>query len=140
MMLAQQLYEGIPIGDEGSVGLIPICERTQSTFHKNFCKTRPKRWKNFWRVISHFRTILQKTSKLAQEAHEAIRPTEALRDPASVQPFLDSRQHKLYELIWNRALATQMPQAELDATTIDLQAGNRDVFRATGSVIGLMDI
>jgi DNA topoisomerase-1 len=137
MMLAQQLYEGVSIGDEGSVGLITYMRTDAVNLSQKFLEDAAsalvKLFGASYRIAEPRR--YKKVSKLAQEAHEAIRPTEALRDPASVQPYLDSRQYKLYELIWNRALATQMPQAQLDATTIDLQAGDRDTFRATGSLI-----
>lgn len=137
MMLAQQLYEGIELGTEGSVGLITYM-RTDSvnlaekflSEAESFIKTKfgadytagPKRYKG--------------KSKLAQEAHEAIRPTAAENDPEKVKEYLDPRQFRLYQLIWQRAIASQMAGAVIDNTVVDINALKTDYsFRANGSVI-----
>ncbi len=136
MMLAQQLYEGIELGARGSVGLITY-HRTDSLnladqalkeareiinrkYGENYLPSEPR----------HYKT----KSKLAQEAHEAIRPTGFSRTPEDIKKYLDERQYKLYKLIWQRALASQMKEAILDSTTVDIEAKNY-TFRATGSVI-----
>lgn len=138
MLIAQQLYEGVDLG-AGSEGLITYM-RTDSVnlstkftgdahsaitehFGADYALAAPRRYKT--------------SSKLAQEAHEAIRPTEAARTPESVKTYLDPRQYKLYELIWRRALATQMAEARLDLTTIEVANADGTIytFRATGSVI-----
>ena len=75
-----------------------------------------------------------KSTGRAQEAHEAIRPTVAERSPDKVKPFLSRDQHRLYKLIWERFIASQMSPAVMDATTVDIQAGEY-LFRASGSVI-----
>ncbi len=136
MRLAQQLYEGVSVGAEGSVGLITYM-RTDSVnlsekfttdanvfvhkeFGEQFALTKPRSYTT--------------KSKGAQEAHEAIRPTEAMRTPDSISAFLDPQQLKLYTLIWQRAVATQMAAAKLDRTTIELTGGNY-TFRATGQIV-----
>jgi DNA topoisomerase-1 len=140
MMLAQQLYEGVEVGEEGSVGLITYM-RTDSTRIgeeaisevRGFIETR---------YGAHYLPAsanLYKTKKDAQDAHEAIRPTSALRTPDDVVPFLAEDQMKLYRLIWMRFIASQMNPALLDQTTIDVNAnglsGAEYTFRATGSVM-----
>ncbi|MFA7286375.1 MAG: type I DNA topoisomerase [Patescibacteria group bacterium] len=138
MMVAQQLYEGVTIGDEGAVGLITYM-RTDSmnlsekflteaqtylleTYGKEYA-TEPRRFKS--------------RSKNAQEAHEAIRPSSALRTPESVAEYLDPKQKKLYELIWRRAIASQMPEAIVRTTTIDVATVQAPDYtlRASGSVL-----
>ena len=87
-------------------------------------------------VQIHRITILGKRAKNAQEAHEAIRPTDVTRSPLQVKKFLSSDQFNLYELIWNRALSSQMQNAEFDRNTITISStDNKIKFRATGSVI-----
>ncbi len=140
MMLAQQLYEGVEIGAEGSVGLITYM-RTDSTRIgeeaiaevRDFISTR------FGKEYVPASANLYKSKKDAQDAHEAIRPTSALRSPEDMAPFLAEDQLKLYRLIWMRFIASQMNPALLDQTTIDTTAiGKSSVdytFRATGSVM-----
>ncbi len=137
MRLAQQLYEGVEIGSEGQVGLITYM-RTDAvnlsdkflgeaqavigeSFGKKYQLVEPRKFKN--------------KNKNAQEAHEAIRPTEALRTPETVEPFLEKNQAKLYGLIWRRAVATQMADAELNSVAIDVESKNNYVFHATGQTI-----
>lgn len=134
MMLAQKLYEGIELGSEGAVGLITYM-RTDSTrvsdaalaevrdyiggaYGANYVPGKP----NFFR-----------TKKGAQDAHEAIRPTDVNRTPESLKNHLGPDELKLYRLIWQRFVASQMTPAVFDQTTIDIKAG-RFIFRATGSV------
>ncbi|PLX88557.1 MAG: type I DNA topoisomerase, partial [Desulfuromonas sp.] len=136
MSTAQKLYEGIDIGD-GSHGLITYM-RTDSvalseqatteardvisqTYGKEFALSKPR--------------VFRSKSKNAQEAHEAIRPTSIARSPEQIKSFLTSDQFRLYQLIWKRAVASQMAQAIFDATSIDIAAGERYSFRASGQVI-----
>ena len=85
--------------------------------------------------IIHAPRFYTNKSKNAQEAHEAVRPTEVARTPESVEPFLDRNQFRLYDLIWRRAVATQMAPAELNATVIELASNNSYTFRANGQII-----
>lgn len=137
MRLAQQLYEGIELGSEGSVGLITYM-RTDAVnlsqqflaeahdmigtqYGKTYRLEKPRFYKN--------------KSKGAQEAHEAIRPTEAARLPHEIENHLDRNQFKLYNLIWRRAIATQMADAELNSVSADIVSDNNYLFRATGQTI-----
>ncbi len=142
MIVAQQLYEGINVPGEGSVGLITYM-RTDSTQVATVAvdETRayiPERYgKDF--LPDKARTYTTKT-KAAQEAHEAIRPTGIRRDPESLKSSLSSDQFRLYSLIWARMLASQMADARSEATTVDIEAAcsqspNVYIFRATGSVL-----
>jgi len=135
MRVAQQLYEGLALGDEGEVGLITYM-RTDSTrladeavqearqyihehYGQDYVPSQPRRYRS---------------QKAAQEAHEAIRPTSVLRTPDRVKPYLSAEQHALYTLIWNRLVASQMSSAVLDHTTVDITAKQYS-FRATGAVM-----
>jgi len=151
MATAQKLYEGVAIGAAGTVGLITYM-RTDSVilssqalseahdlilrlFGKDYALTKPRAFKN--------------KAKNAQEAHEAVRPTDLTRTPAELKAFLAPDQFKLYELIWKRTVACQMKEALLDQTSVDIEAmtgrestlaaGAASVagglFRATGSVM-----
>ena len=142
MSAAQQLYEGLSIGAEGSVGLITYM-RTDSTnvsagavqearqyirekYGKEYVPTQPR--------------AFRRKAKGAQEAHEAIRPTSIARDPQSIKGYLSSDQRRLYDLIWKRMLASQMADARSDSTSVDIEgqckkADKTYVFRATGSVL-----
>src|SRR5690606_32264114 len=148
MRTAQQLYEGVDIGSEGAVGLITYM-RTDSTrvsaeaaaagrdwardsFGERYVPAAPRLWTG-------------KQQKGAQEAHEAIRPTDPTRTPESVKDDLDRDQFRLYQLIWLRFVASQMAAAVYDTTTIDFPLRGRNaaagagprlyLFRATGSVM-----
>ena len=135
MRVAQQLYEGLALGDEGEVGLITYM-RTDSTrladeavqearqyihehYGKDYIPTQPRRYRS---------------QKAAQEAHEAIRPTSVLHTPDQVKRYLSAEQQSLYTLIWNRLVASQMSSAVLDHTTVDVTAKQYS-FRATGAVM-----
>ncbi|MDD4319170.1 MAG: type I DNA topoisomerase [Candidatus Peribacteraceae bacterium] len=137
MVIAQQLYEGMSLGKgEGMMGLITYM-RTDSV-NLSAKALEDCKWvieKHYGReyVLSEPRTYKTK-SKGAQEAHEAIRPTELSRTPESLANVLDHQQLKLYTLIWNRTLATQMAAAELKRVGADISAG-RYTFRATGQTI-----
>ena len=144
MAVAQQLYEGLNVGADGSVGLITYM-RTDSVnvaasavqetrdyirqrYGKDYAPDKPRAYRT--------------RSKNAQEAHEAIRPTSTRRTPQELRPYLDADQLRLYTLIWERMVASQMADALLEATTVDIDAqcaaaGSDAVylFRATGSVI-----
>ena len=134
MQVAQQLYEGIEIPGEGSVGLITYM-RTDSTrvseqaltsvrehvkvaYGPDFLPAQPRRFR---------------AGKDAQDAHEAIRPTSLALDPATVRPHLNREQAYLYELIWNRFVASQMRPATFDDTTVEVRAGDY-LLRSKGSV------
>ncbi len=141
MVIAQQLYEGVDIGAEGSVGLITymrtdslnlaqsalaaIKEVVQSGFGREYALAEPRSFTN--------------RSKGAQEAHEAIRPTDVTRKPEDVKQFLDRGQQRIYDLIWKRTIACQMAAAVLEQTAVDiaaLGAKNHDYqFRANGQTI-----
>ncbi len=141
MRIAQQLYEGLPIGDEGSVGLITYM-RTDSTrvARSAIVEVREfisdKYGAQF--VPPHARSFIRSV-KGAQEAHEAIRPTKVRREPSLIKPYLTADQFKLYELIWKRMVASQMSAALFDTTTVDIKARCPDsrtdyLFRASSSV------
>ena len=142
MSVAQQLYEGLDVGGGGPVGLITYM-RTDST---QVAATAVSETREYiaGRYGAEYRPdkprVYARRSKAAQEAHEAIRPTSIRRDPASLKPFLNSEQLRLYTLVWERMLASQMADAVSEATTVDIDAacrnsGNTYIFRATGSVL-----
>ncbi|MBU2259100.1 type I DNA topoisomerase [Patescibacteria group bacterium] len=137
MVVAQQLYEGVSMGKgEGSTGLITYMRTDSinlSTKALNDAKNVIQ--KEFGReyILSSPRKYKTK-SKGAQEAHEAIRPTEMINTPASLKDVLDQQQLKLYTLIWNRTVATQMADAQLKRVGVDIAAGDY-TFRATGQTV-----
>ncbi len=134
MSLAQKLYEGVELGEEGSVALITymrtdsvnvsadalaqVREMIPERFGSNYLPEKP----NYY-----------KSKKDAQEAHEAVRPTDAMRAPEDVRKYLEDDLFKLYQLIWQRFVASQMLPAIFDQTTFDISAGDY-TFRANGSV------
>ncbi|MFA6098113.1 MAG: type I DNA topoisomerase [Patescibacteria group bacterium] len=138
MFIAQQLYEGVELGSKGPEGLISYM-RTDSLnlaekflaeaqtflreqFGDKYSLAEPRRFKA--------------KSKLAQEAHEAIRPTDIRRRPEDLKDYLDARQLKLYTMIWQRTLASQMPEAIIDAVGIYINdKNNKYTFRASGSTV-----
>ncbi len=149
MMIAQQLYEGMELGAHGAVGLITYM-RTDSLnlsedslaaaknyitekFGANYAASEPRKFKN--------------KSKGAQEAHEAIRPTDPTRNPESIKEFLDPKQFKVYQLIWQRMIASQMAAAITDSTSVEVEAipgsraskgspaSSKYTLRANGSII-----
>ena len=135
MLIAQQLYEGLEIGNEGSIGLITYM-RTDSTrvAQEALQATRAYIKETYGEEYLPNRAVNYRSKRGAQDAHEAIRPTLPLRTPAALKPYLSNDQFRLYELIWMRFIASQMNPAIFDGTTIDIQAGIY-LFRATGSVM-----
>ena len=134
MMLAQQLYEGIELPGEGAVGLITYM-RTDSTRVSDdaIAEVRHHIAQAFGTEFVPERPNAYRAKADAQDAHEAIRPTSMEYAPDQVQPYLTRDQHSLYRLIWNRFVASQMPPATFDDTTVDISAGDY-LFRAKGSV------
>ncbi|HIC93409.1 MAG TPA: type I DNA topoisomerase, partial [Anaerolineae bacterium] len=137
MVVAQQLYEGIELGEEGTVGLITYM-RTDSVnvaasaqeearayiaekHGQDYVPPKPRQYKT--------------KVKGAQEAHEAIRPTSVWREPWAIKKYLTRDQYLLYDLIWRRFVASQMASAIFDTTSVDIAAGPDYLFRATGSVV-----
>ena len=138
MAIAQQLYEGLPIGEEGNVGLITYM-RTDSThvaqsaiaeaikyirdtYGEKYLPPRPR--------------VFTTRARGAQEAHEAIRPTRTRREPAGIKKYLNATQFRLYDLIWKRMVASQMAAALFDNTTVDIEAKNHHdyLLRTAASV------
>jgi DNA topoisomerase-1 len=135
MQVAQRLYEGVELGAEGSIGLITymrtdstrvsddalgsVRERIAATYGSDFIPERP---------------IFYKSKKDAQDAHEAIRPTDLDRDPESIKRFLTKDEYALYRLVWNRFVASQMRPAIYDETLVDIEAGAY-LLRAKGSTL-----
>ena len=134
MMLAQRLYEGVELGDEGSVGLITYM-RTDSTRVADSALQAVRQYvrRNFGDAYLPAEAIRYRSKKDAQDAHEAIRPTSVERSPESLKRFLGGDEYKLYRLVWQRFVASQMNPAIFDQTTIDIAAGDY-LLRATGSV------
>ena len=135
MMLAQRLYEGVELGDEGSVALITYM-RTDSVRVSNdaLAQVREHIGSSYGAKYLPEKPNFFKSKKDAQEAHEAIRPTDVARTPESVRRYLDDDMFRLYQMIWQRFVASQMVPAVFDQTTIDI-AANDYTFRATGSVM-----
>ncbi|RPD87832.1 DNA topoisomerase I [Luteimonas sp. 100069] len=137
MQVAQKLYEGITLGDEGAVGLITYM-RTDSVSlsQEALGEIRDVIARDFGTSsLPDQPNVYQTKSKNAQEAHEAVRPTSALRTPAQVARFLTDDERRLYELIWKRAVASQMIPATLNTVTVDLAAGSEHSFRASGTTV-----
>ncbi len=136
MRIAQQLYEGIEVGEEGPVGLITYM-RTDSVrvADSAIAQARDYIGKEFGPRYLPAEPVVHKGGKSnsrVQDAHEAIRPTDVLRTPDGLKQYLDSKQFKLYQLIWRRFVASQMTPAVFETTKVDFDLG-RFVFRATGS-------
>jgi DNA topoisomerase-1 len=136
MQLAQRLYEGIELGEEGLVGLITYT-RTDSTrvADSALVEARDLIAKQYGTNYLPEKAVHYRSKKGAQDAHEAIRPTSAMRTPDSVSKFLGKDELALYKLIWQRFVASQMMPAIFDQTTIDIKAGQKYLLRATGSVV-----
>lgn len=137
MRNAQQLYEGMDIGG-GTVGLITYM-RTDSfnLAAEAIAQIRDYVRKNFDAdYLPKTANVYKTKSKSAQEAHEAIRPTDIARTPASVRQYLTDEQFKLYEMIWKRTVACQMSPAKFDAVSVDLSVGSEaNLFRASGQTL-----
>ncbi len=144
MRTAQQLYEGIDVGD-GAVGLITYM-RTDSV---NLAQEAIVEIRDFItsrygkKALPHEPRVFKTKSKNAQEAHEAIRPTSVTRVPQDIKASLTAEQFKLYELIWKRTMASQMKHATIDTVAVDMSCGKGNLFRANGSAIadpGFMEV
>jgi DNA topoisomerase-1 len=134
MAVAQQLYEGVDLPGEGSVGLITYMRTDSPSLSRaaqdDIAGLVGERYGSQYVKRTQYRS----KAKSAQEAHEAIRPTTVARTPESLGGHLDPAQQKLYELVWKRAVASQMAPAVYDQTSVDIQAGEL-TFRASGSVL-----
>jgi len=135
MMLAQQLYEGVDIGEDGPVGLISYM-RTDSTRISSEAVTAARSFieTKFGKEYLPANPVVYKTKKKTQDAHEAIRPTYFQHDPDSVKSRLSKDQGRLYQIIWNRFIACQMSPALIDQTRVQIEAKGY-TFSASGSVI-----
>ncbi len=135
MRIAQQLYEGLEIGTEGSVGLITYL-RTDSVRVSAEAQRACRDYvlKKFGKQYLPLKPLQYKSKKMAQEAHEAIRPALPLREPDTIKEYLSPEQYKLYTLIWNKFLASQMKPAVYEITTVFISAGDF-LFRAVGSIL-----
>ena len=139
MMIAQRLYEGVELGEEGSVGLITYM-RTDSTRVSNEALAEVREY-----ITSQYGADYlpespntYKEKKAAQAAHEAIRPTSAMRHPDQIKQYLKEDEYKVYKLIWQRFVASQITPAVFDQTTVDIDAKSGAEtfwFRVTGSVL-----
>ncbi len=135
MGIAQSLYEGVDVGKEGAVGLITYM-RTDSTRVGQEAQDEARDFiaGKYGKDYLPAQAPVYASAKSAQEAHEAIRPTSALREPDEIRQFLENDQYKLYKLIWNRFVASQMNPAVIDQTSVDIKAGDY-TFRATGAIV-----
>ncbi|HEU5299897.1 MAG TPA: type I DNA topoisomerase, partial [bacterium] len=135
MAVAQQLYEGVDVGAEGTVGLITYM-RTDSVRIAESAQREARAFiaKQYGEAYVPEAPRIYRSRKAAQEAHEAIRPTSVHRTPEAVRPHLRSDQFKVYKLIWERFVASQMSSAVMDTLSVDITAGPF-LFRATGSKV-----
>jgi DNA topoisomerase-1 len=136
MRVAQGLYEGVSIGSEGNVGLITYM-RTDSVALSDdaTAELRDLIGREYGKgALPEAVQVYKSKSKNAQEAHEAVRPTSAMRTPRSVASFLNDDQRKLYELIWKRTVACQMIHATMNTVSVEFPVGN-SAFRSTGTTI-----
>ena len=135
MGIAQSLYEGVDVGTEGTVGLITYM-RTDSTRVGKEAQDEARELiaSKYGKDYLPEKPPVYASAKSAQEAHEAIRPTSVMREPDAIKQYLEPDQYKLYKLIWNRFVASQMNPAVIDQTSVDIKAGEY-TFRATGSVV-----
>ncbi|PFA67895.1 DNA topoisomerase I [Bacillus sp. AFS015802] len=135
MMLAQQLYEGIEMGKQGTVGFITYM-RTDSTRISEVAQKEANEYivNKYGQDFIKQSDRKEKKQQKAQDAHEAVRPTSTLRDPSSVKEFLSRDQYRLYKLIWERFVASEMAPAIMDTMSVDIVNGSV-MFRATGSKV-----
>ena len=139
MRIAQRLYEGVELGDEGSVGLITYM-RTDSVRVSNdaLAEVRTEIEASYGKNFLPETPNLYKSKKAAQEAHEAIRPSSVARHPDQIKRYLQEDEYKVYKLIWQRFVASQMNPAVFDQTSVDIEAKSASesfTFRVTGSVL-----
>ncbi len=137
MFYAQQLYEGITLGADGSVGLISYMRTDSVALAREFVTHLTQFVGDTWGKRYQLPTprTFTKKQKLAQEAHEAIRPTDVARTPESVKTYLEPALFKLYDFIWRRTVATQMADAVVAGAAIDIDTSTGHRFRATGQTI-----
>ena len=137
MQVAQKLYEGIALGEEGTVGLISYMRTDSVNLSQDaLVEIRDVIARDYGTAsLPDKPNAYQTKSKNAQEAHEAVRPTSALRTPAQVARFLSDDERKLYDLIWKRTVACQMIPATLNTVTVELAAGSEHSFRASGTTV-----
>jgi DNA topoisomerase-1 len=140
MAIAQQLYEGLPLGKAGHVGLITYMRTDSTTVSASaLVEARAYITERYGAdFLPPTARRFAKKVKGAQEAHEAIRPTSVRREPEQIAPYLNAEQRKLYSLIWQRMVSSQMAAAQIDTTTVDIEAKadkEEYLFRAASSVI-----
>ncbi len=135
MQIAQQLYEGIELGEEGPAGLITYM-RTDSTRVSPEAVKAVREWirENFGKEYVPPKPPTYGKKKTAQDAHEAIRPTDVTRTPEKVKPYLTRDQYQLYKMIWTRFVASQMAPAKYYRTTVDI-AASEGILRAIGEIL-----
>ncbi len=136
MRIAQQLYEGVELGSEGAHGLITYMRTDSLNLSEKFLDESTNLInEKFGKEFTLEKPRVFKTkSKGAQEAHEAVRPTEVNRIPEEIKEYLTTDQFKLYDLIWRRALGSQMKEAVIDQTSVDI-AADKYTFRSSGSIL-----
>jgi DNA topoisomerase I len=138
MAIAQQLYEGLQVGDEGSVGLITYMRTDSTNVAQSAIEETTAYIKETYGAdyLPLKPRVFTTRTKGAQEAHEAIRPTRTHREPAAIKKFLTNTQSRLYDLIWKRMVACQMAAALFDNTTVDIEARDHDnyLLRTAASV------
>ncbi len=137
MQVAQKLYEGVAIGEEGTVGLISYMRTDSVSLSQDALgEIRDVIARDFGTSsLPDKPNFYQTKSKNAQEAHEAVRPTSALRTPSQIARFLTDDERKLYDLVWKRAVASQMIPATLNTVSVELAAGTEHAFRASGTTV-----
>ncbi|MCJ7855555.1 type I DNA topoisomerase [Lachnospiraceae bacterium NSJ-143] len=135
MMVAQQLYEGVDVKGEGTIGLVSYI-RTDSVRISDEAYSEIKDYitENIGEKYLSEERVVYKSKNNAQDAHEAIRPTHAVMEPEMIKDSLTKEQYKLYKLIWERTIACQMKPAEYESQTITLEDG-KYIFKASGSVL-----
>lgn len=136
MSVAQQLYEGLDVGEEAPVGLITYM-RTDAVRVSEEAQSQAREYVKevFGSPYLPPKPPVYKSKKLAQEAHEAIRPTSVFKTPDKIKEYLTPEQYKLYKLIWTRFLASQMNSALLEITRVEILATNKFLFVATGTIV-----
>ena len=137
MFIAQQLYEGITLGNKGNIGMITYM-RTDSIRVSDEAKCEAKKYieehygKDFAKLSQNLKEVKNKIKNIKiQDAHESIRPTYVLNHPESIKKYLTNDQYKLYNIIWQRFIASRMKAAYLEKTTIDIESGSY-IFRTSG--------
>ena len=134
MMMAQRLYEGIELGEEGRVGLITYMRTDSTRLSEDAVReAREYIYENYGKEYLPHEARVFKKGKSSQDAHEAIRPTSMKHAPKAVKKYLEPEMYEVYELIWNRFLACQMAPAVSEQTTVDIRGGEY-LFRATDAV------